>query len=361
MHPSRSKENREITFYDLARLSDEECWNIFKVCRFGEDNKFACPECNIVEKHWFIKTRRQWHCKHCNHRFSVTSGTTFHNRKLSLSKLLCLILHYINGLQGANANREMSELGITYRTAFLNLSKIREVVFETMDLTPLSGTVHIDCMHICGKPRRSNIRKSTDSSIVNNKLRSRKDSIVPDLKTHPEPSNLKKLENRRIILAFSQVKMHEGKAFGSDRTITYVIKNENSKTILPLIKQAVSKYATVMTDFGGAFNKIEPLLGIKHFAVNHSMQYQDKNGTNNNQAESFFSRIRRAEYGTYNAVSKTYLAFYAAEFANKNDTKYIGIKERLHSLLTKILSNEPSKAFCGYNQGHRLNFEYCTE
>lgn len=43
-----------------------------------------------------------------------------------------------------------------------------------------------------------------------------------------------------------------------------------------------------MTDYGGAFNNIQPLLGNTHFSVNHSVHYQDEFGINNNQAESFF-------------------------------------------------------------------------
>lgn len=359
MHYSRSKLNRELTLYKVGKLSEQESWEIFKQCRFGKEDKFACPDCGTIDKHWFIGTRKQWHCKHCSHRFSVTSGTALHNRKLEFSKLLWILFSYLTGLQGANANELPSDLGVTYKTAYVNIGKIREVIFETMDMSPLSGIVHIDCMHICGKPYRSNIRKSSDSFLVNNKLRARKDSIVPDKKTHPEPSNLKKLENRRIILALSQVALNDDDSYGSNRTITYVIKKETAEIILPLIKKSVAKGSIIMTDFGGAFNKIEPLLGITHFAVNHSVQYQDELGVNNNQAESFFSRMRRAEYGTYNGIRKTYLAFYGAEFAYRNDSKEIGISQRFYSLLSKILSREPSKAFCGYSQGKRLGFEYC--
>lgn len=359
MHYTRKVSNREITFYDISKLSEEECWSIFKQCRFGNKTEFACPDCGFVAKHSFISTRKIWSCKHCSIRFSVTSGTPLHKRKLSFSKILCILISFSTGAQGLTANVLPSSVGITYKTAYLLVSKIREVLFETMDLSPLQGIVHIDCLHVCGKPRRSNMRKSTDSILVNNKLRVRKDSIVPDKKTHPEPSNLRKLQNRRIVLALSQLTLNDDGSYGSNRTITYVLKKESSDVILPLIKKSIAKGSIIMTDFGGAFNKIQPLLGITHFAVNHSVQYQDQFGVNNNQAESFFSRMRRAEYGTYNGMRRNYLAFYAAEFAYRNDSKEIGIKERFYSLLSRILSREPSKAFCGYSQGKRLGLEYC--
>lgn len=359
MHYTRKVSNREITFYDIAKLSQEECWSIFKECRFGNKPEFACPECGTIDKHWFISTRKQWHCKGCEHRFSVTSGTVWQNRKLSFSKLLCILILFVSSSQGLAANKLPSMIDITYKTAYLNLGKIREVVFETMDLSLLSGIVHIDCGHFCGKPRRGNKRKKSDSFLVNNKLRNRKDSIVPVKNVHPEYWNIEKLKNRRIVLVLSQLALNDDGSYGSDRTITYILKGENANLILPLIKKSVTKDAIIMTDSGTAFNKVEPLVGNRHFAVNHSKEYQDELGVNNNQAESFFSRLRRAEFGVYNGMRRTYLAFYSAEFAYRNDIKSLGIGKRFRSLLSKILSREPSKAFCGYSQGKRLGFEYC--
>ncbi len=182
IHYSRSKKNRELTLLNLMKLSEEECWKIFVECRFGNTEIFACPDCKGVEKHTYISTRKQWRCKFCSHRFSVTSGTVFDDRKLSFQLLLCIVFYFITSLHGSNSNQLPSKLGITSKTAYLNIAKIREVIFETMNLRPLEGIVHIDCMHICGKPRRSNVRKSSDSVLVNNKLRVRKDAIVPDKK-----------------------------------------------------------------------------------------------------------------------------------------------------------------------------------
>lgn len=361
MHYTRRRANREFTLYDILKLSEDDCWQILKECRFGKEEKFACPECGAIEKHWFISTRKQWHCKCCSHRFSVTSGTVWHKRKLAFSKLLCIIISFVTSAQGLSANKLPSMINITYKTAFLNLAKVREVIFETMDLTPLTGIVHIDCAHFCGKPRRGNQRKKTDSFLVNNKLRGRKDAIVPDLSVHPEPWNLEKIKKRRIVFAISQLSLNEDGSYGSNKTISLIIKSENAKIILPLIKKYVCRNAIIMTDYGNAFNQITPLLGNRHFSVNHSKEYQDEFGVNNNQAEAFFSRMRRAEFGVYNGMRHTYLAFYAAEFAFRNDTKTLSIKEKFYNLLTTLVTREPSKAFCGYSQGKRLGFEYCYD
>lgn len=348
---------RDLDLFEITTLTEQKAWERLKTMRWGHRDEVCCPECNKWDKHYFISTRKHWTCKFCSWRFSVTSSTPFSNRKISLVKLLTLIYFFVTGAQGESANAFHPKLGVTLKTVFHNFAKIREALFETMNLTPLEGLVHIDCAHFCGKPRRANKRKKTDSYVVNNKLRSRKDGIVPDKSTHPEQWNIDKLENRRIVLAMSQVDLSSPHA-GSNRTITRIIKAENAHTILPLIAKYVSKDAFIMTDSGSAFQPILRELHIAHTKVNHSVEYRADDGTNNNMAEAFFSRMRRAEFGTYNGMRKQYFAFFTAEFGWRNDTRNMSLLQRFEDAFRRIFTREGSKAFCNYNHGKRLESEY---
>ena len=354
----QTKAYRDLTIFDIVGLTEQQALTMLKNLRWGEGDEVDCPNCKIRDKHYFIKTRDEWRCKNCTLRFSVTSSTPFGDRKLSLVKIITLVYIFISSPQGLSANQFHAQFGSTVKTAFHNLSKIREALYETMSIKPLEGLVHIDCAHFCGKPRRANKRKKTDSYVVNNKLRSRKDGIVPDKSTHPEPWNIEKYKNRRIVLAMSQVNLSSHKPKGADRTIIFILEGEKASTILPLIKQHVSKNAHIMTDSGSAFQPLYRELGISHSMVNHSIEYMKADGTNNNMAESFFSRMRRAEFGTYNGMRPQYFAFYAAEFAWRNDNRHLSLRQKLDDILKRIFSRETSKAFCNYNHGHRLGFEY---
>ncbi|MCT8249145.1 transposase [Proteus faecis] len=42
----------------------------------------VCPSCGVVHGPYKIQSRKQYRCKHCNHTFSITSGTMFANHKL---------------------------------------------------------------------------------------------------------------------------------------------------------------------------------------------------------------------------------------------------------------------------------------
>lgn len=314
-----------------------------------------CPVCGAVDKHYVRRTRHQWRCKHCDAVFSVTTGTPFVKRKIPFRKLLVLLYEFISAPEGCAANRLHSRLKVTMRTAYQNLMKAREAIWEQRDLTPMNGIVQIDGGHFCGKPRRPRKRSRVTSAIVNNKLRNRKASMVPTSnKSHIEPWNLKKLENRRIVLTIRQLSTVPGR--GADRTIIAVVKSESASNIVPIIRKFVSASSEIWSDDGHAYSQLSAW--FDHSTVRHSAEYSTDDGVNNNQAESYFSRMRRGEYGVYHGMRPQYLAFYANEFAWKCDVKWMTLREKFINLMQKIFRSGPSKAWQGYAQGHRLGFEY---
>jgi hypothetical protein len=55
--------------------------------------------------------------------------------------------------------------------------------------------------------------------------------------------------------------------------------------------------------------------------VNHSTEYKAEDGANVNQAEAYFSRLRRAEMGIHHRISGKYLYQYANEMAWREDRR----------------------------------------
>ena len=179
-HFSQSKAFRDKSLWEIAGLSEEEARKIFAELRWGSNEVMPCPICGVVEKHYARRTRNQWRCKECDAVFSVTTGTPFADRKLPFKKILGIIYEFISAPSGCAANRLHSRLDMSLRTAYLNLAKLREVLWETQERSKLTGLVQIDGGHFCGKPRRPNKRSKATSTIVNSKLRNRKAGMVPD-------------------------------------------------------------------------------------------------------------------------------------------------------------------------------------
>ncbi len=284
----------------------------------------------------------------------LTTGTPFANRKLPFKQLMLLIYEFVSSPKGCSTNATHPKLEMTCRTAYQNFSKLREAIYEQADLTPLSGTVQIDGGHFCGKPRRPRKRAKSTSSIVNNKLRNRKAGMVPNGTTHLEPWNQEKFKNRRIVLTMRQLSNVRGQ--GAERTIVRIIMAEKAQHVLPVIKKYVCPGATIQTDEGHAYSSL--IAWYNHETVCHSVEYSTDTGVNNNQAESFFGRMRRAEYGTYHGMRPQYLAFYASEFAWREDTRPLSLGQKFDDILGKVLRCGLSKAWRGYFQGNRLGLEY---
>jgi transposase-like protein len=162
------------------------------------------------------------------------------------------------------------------------------------------------------------------------------------------------LKNRRIAVVLRQVGK---KGEGANRTIVAITMDENSNSVIPLINKYVAPSSEIWSDNGNGYSKID-FRKYTHETVTHSKEYCRDDGVNNNQAESFFSRLRRAEYGVYHGMRKQYFAFYANEFAWRADMCKKSLREKFDDVMQKIFKCGHSKAWRGYAQGHRLGLEY---
>ena len=72
--------------------------------------------------------------------------------------------------------------------------------------------------------------------------------------------------------------------------------------------------------------------------MNHSLQYQEDDGTNSNVIESFFSRVEKAYAGVVHRFSTKYLDWYMAMLSWKEDTRYMGLRWQFADLLKTITS-----------------------
>jgi transposase-like protein len=269
-----------------------------------------------------------------------------------LARLVFVLVSHPNG---AAANQAISEIGSTFRTAYQNLNKVREVFHSSQDRTPLSGLVQIDGGHFCGKPRRPRRRTKMTTAIANNHLKNRKAAIVPGISASKlESWNREKLKKRRIILTLRQLGQNPGD--GAVRTITAVVKAETAAQVLPVIRKYVRPGSLIHTDDGNAYTSLQQW--YEHSSVRHSVEYCRDDGVNNNQAESFISRHRRGEYGVYRGMRPEYLAIYAAETAWLDDNRRRTLRQKFDAVLHAVLNAGISRAFRGYCQGHHLGFEY---
>lgn len=115
-----SAKARTLSVRQITKLSEQEAHDLLKTIRWGHrDEDMVCPHCGTVHAPYKISTRNQYRCKHCQHTFSVTSGTIFANHKLPISVYLLAIVLFVNALKGISPLQLAHELIVKDKTAFV--------------------------------------------------------------------------------------------------------------------------------------------------------------------------------------------------------------------------------------------------
>jgi hypothetical protein len=110
------------------------------------------------------------------------------------------------------------------------------------------------------------------------------------------------------------------------RTLPFISSEAKS---VPLIEAKVAAGSTVYANEATAWNPLHDRFTTKR--INHSECYSDGEACTNH-AESFFSRMRRAEIGTHHHIAGPYLNAYADEMAWREDSRPQSLSRRPYCL-----------------------------
>ncbi len=303
---------RTLTLAKVLRMTDKAAEKAFRSIRWAStDGEPVCPECGCTE-HYNLKSRPVWKCKGCHKQFSLTSGTIFHSRKLSLRDILGAIAIFTNGAKGYSALHLSRDLGCDYKAAFVLLHKLREAIASAREEGALSGDVEVDGAYFGGYVKPANERAD------------RKD----------RRKKINQSGKRQVVIA---VREREG------RTVTAVAANEAQG--VAVTRAHVAPGSTVHADEAAHWDKLAGHFPIKR--INHKEAYS-KDGACTNQAESFFSRVRRAEIGIHHHIAGRHLGAYAAEMAWREDNNREPNGNQFTMIVASAAAAQKSTKWCGY-------------
>lgn len=110
-------------------------------------------------------------------------------------------------------------------------------------------------------------------------------------------------------------KEHKTLVFGilqrGGEVYTHIIKRNDARTLIPVVRLVVEDTATVYTDKWRGFTDLK-LDGYTHKSVNHSEEYVDKQGHHINGIESFWSFAKR-RLSKFNGIAHTTLPLHLKE------------------------------------------------
>ena len=305
---------KTLSLVKVMRMSDEEARTAFRNIRWSDtDGEPYCPACGCCDA-YDLKTRQVYKCKGCAKQYSITSGTIFASRKLQVRDILAAIAIFINGAKGYSALQLSRDLSVDYKTAFVLLHKVRESIELARHEGALSGNVEVDGAYFGGYVKPANEKKD------------RKDRRK---KVHQSGK-------RQSVIVMRE---------RGGRTLTYVTATEAEG--VALVPANVERGTTVHADEASHWDKLAAYFPIKR--INHQEAYS-KDGACTNQAESFFSRLRRAEVGTHHHIAGKYLNLYASEMAWREDCRREANGYQFAMVMGAVAAAPQSRNWCGYWQ-----------
>ena len=309
-----SKAARTLKLKNIFRMSDDEAFDVFTRIRFSENaGEPYCPDCGCCDP-YFVSTRRKWKCRACGKNFSATSGTIFASRKMAFVDLLAAICIFVNAAKGISALQLSRDLDCQYKTAFVLAHKLREAMAQGNDDVMLDGVVEIDGAYFGGHVRPENRKEDR-------KDRRRSENRDAD---------------RRVVVVLRQRK---------GRTLPFVVKREAEG--VDIVRERVALGTELHADEGSHWDNLEAQYDAHR--INHSEAYSTADACTN-QAESFFSRMRRAVDGQHHHVSHQYLHQYANEAAWREDNRRVDNAGQFRRTLGAALHAPVSRAWKGYWQ-----------
>jgi transposase-like protein len=311
-----SSKARTLSLAQVMRLTEDEAFKMFVALRWSENaGEPVCPKCGCVTIYKY-EARRIFKCKGCNAQFSATSCTIFASRKLAYRDLLGAIAVFANGAKGHAALQLSRDLDVQYRTAFVLAHKIRESLAAETSATVLSGTVDIDGAYFGGHVKPANYKEA------------RKDRRLSENQTG----------KRKCVVVMRQ---------RGGRTLTVVGKSELQA--VPTIMERVAAGTVIHADEATSWDGLHDHYEMRR--INHSVCYSDGQACTN-WAESFFSRLRRAELGTHHHIRRRYLSAYASEMAWREDHRRDANGTQFVQIVQAAAQHPVSRQWKGYWQRH---------
>ena len=154
---AKSSDSRYSVMEFMREFPDDEAclrWLWQTRCAVDEDGKQAfCPECELDRPFHRVSGRPAWDCDYCGYHLHPTAGHDL-PQVLYVLQLWFYAMFLISQTRcGISAKQLEREMGVTYKTAWRMLNKIRNQLMDE-SRRAAEGEVEVDETAIGGKPRK---------------------------------------------------------------------------------------------------------------------------------------------------------------------------------------------------------------
>jgi transposase-like protein len=245
-----------------------------------------CPHCGNSDQEKLAKVEGKKHshrpglyyCNDCKGQFTVTVGTVFERSKVPLTKWW-MAAHMMNsGKNGVSAHEIHRALGVTYKTAWFMMHRLREAMTDAKPgpMGTLNGAVQADETYHLNTSKRAKGYKKGHSN---------KASIVALID-----------ENTKTVRTF------------------HVKKGVTVEKLQKILFTNIQRKATLVTDESKLYETLGKEFGDHQTMKHTGREYVNAAGFTTNNVENFFGVFKRGMRGTYTFCGEQHLQRYLSEF-----------------------------------------------
>jgi transposase-like protein len=286
----------------ILYFANAENCRSFMVALRWTDGTVVCPRCGSENVDW-LPNANLFKCyeKHPCQKFSLKVGTIFEDSPIPLEKWLPVMWLLANSKNGISSWEIHRAMGVTQKTAWFMLQRLRYASKTKSFNRSLSNTIEMDETYIGGKEKN----KHNSNKTQNNQGRSTKTKTpVVGMKERGGEVRVSKVDNTKGM------------------------------TIKNLLVDNVVIGSTVMTDEYMSYRGISFI--YDHLYVKHSKGEYVNGLIHTNGIENFWSILKRGIVGIYHFVSPKHLDLYLDEFSFRYNLREMSEEERFNVLLSKV-------------------------
>src|ERR1700691_4137974 len=294
----------------IVFFSDYENSRKFMVSVRWHDGIVRCPRCQS-EKVSYLEKARVYRCygNHPQQKFSLKVATVFEDSPIPLEKWLPAVWLIANCKNGISSYEVHRALGVTQKSAWFMLHRIRKAMQDETLGSKLGGNggeVEADETFIGGKAR--NMHKSVKARKITGRGQAAFDKL--------------------IVMGMLE---------RGGKVRTQLIPDRRKEPLQPIVRENVQAGTALFTD---EMNGYKGLNEYEHKIIDHAVKYVDGR-VHTNGMENFWSLLKRGLAGTYIAVQPFHLFRYLDEQSfryNNRATKSNPLTDadRFHLALSQI-------------------------
>ncbi len=271
------------------------------------DGKVRCPYCGS-DRVTHLQKQHRWKCyeKHPRPQFSLKVGTIFEDSPIGLDKWFCAMWLIDSCKNGISSHEIARDLGVTQKTAWFMLHRIRLAMETKTFERKMSGEVEADESFLGGKSKNMHIMKRIGRQV--------RGELGP-----------RGVGGKAIVMGLLERNTKQVRAT--------VIPERNQEHLHGEIRKHVESGSQLYTD---ELVQYESLPDYARDFINHTETYV-RGQVHTNGLENFWSLLKRGINGTYVAVEPYHLQAYVNEQAMRFNTREMTDFERFKLTLSQIV------------------------